>query len=434
MSAAIARRRKQLAAKAKLASEGGEDPITDKMNTLLSPANGTISEETAYEALQLAQSQVRKSVKSGDYAKASVTYGYDVCMQLLDKHLKASVGSQLLHQLAQVLAETHSVCDEAWIERIQNLDAAYLKAVPSAESKAEQKRLYRLHSKFLKSVIAWSEVLGTVTYGALELHVLAANHAWFLSENGADDDGNDDDDGAASNGNGPSKGSNKKSNNKNNKDNKEDEDAEDFTTVALQSAAVTHYALAEKPDLILSKLATLPPPTAAQTKNNHSCAPAPREALLTRSILVMLTMENIRDATTLLTQYIDTIEERKLETLKKSYMAKGDGKSVNHVVFNSMLLSIVRKDKKTGPLYTWLLKGFTGAELATMYKSDMLKGYTSKIGRIFFDIQPPPSMMATLENMMGMMGGGGMGGGPGGMPGMNPAMMQAMMGGMGGGM
>eukprot|EP01083_Nonionella_stella_P103175 294482_1 len=137
MSAAIARRRKQLAAKAKLASEGGEDPITDKMNTLLSPANdGTISEETAYEALQLAQSQVRKSVKSGDYAKASVTYGYDVCMQLLDKHLKASVGSQLLHQLAQVLAETHSVCDEAWIERIQKLDAAYLKAVPNAESKA----------------------------------------------------------------------------------------------------------------------------------------------------------------------------------------------------------------------------------------------------------------------------------------------------------
>jgi len=156
------------------------------MNTLLSP--DTISEETAYEALQLAQSQVRKSVKSGDYTKASVTYGYDVCMQLLDKHLKASVGSQLLHQLAQVLAETHSVCDEAWIERIQNLDAAYLKAVPNAESKAEQKRLYRLHSKFLKSVIAWSEVLGTVTYGALELHVLAANHAWFLSENGADDE------------------------------------------------------------------------------------------------------------------------------------------------------------------------------------------------------------------------------------------------------
>jgi len=422
MSAAIARRRKQLAAKAKLASEGGEDPITDKMNTLLSP--DTISEETAYEALQLAQSQVRKSVKSGDYTKASVTYGYDVCMQLLDKHLKASVGSQLLHQLAQVLAETHSVCDEAWIERIQKLDAAYLKAVPNAESKAEQKRLYRLHSKFLKSVIAWSEVLGTVTYGALELHVLAANHAWFLSENGADDE-------AEANGNGTSKG---KGNNKKSNNNKEDEDAEDFTTVALQSAAVTHYALAEKPDLILSKLATLPPPTAAQTKTNHSCAPAAREALLTRSILVMLTMENIRDATTLLTQYIETIEERKLDALKKSYMAKGDGKSVNHVVFNSMLLSIVRKDKKTGPLYTWLLKGFTGAELSTMYKSEMLKGYTSKIGRIFFDIQPPPSMMATLENMMGMMGGGGMGGGPGGMPGMNPAMMQAMMGGMGGGM
>lgn len=413
MSAAAARRRKQLAAKAALVSAGGSDPITDKMNSLLSP--DSIDEETAYEALQLAQSQVRKCVKSGDYAKATITYGYEVCISLLDKHSKASVASQLLTLLAQVLVETHTTCDKEWIGRIQKLDEGYLKAVgsPAVESEVEKKRLYRLHSKFLKSIIAWSEALGDAHYGALEFHELAANHAWFLSESA---------DAVTS----PLTSAADRT--------KEEEDAEDFTKIALQSSSVTHYALAEKPDAILSKLKTLPKPTEAETKVGHTCPPSIRESLLTRSILVMVTMENIRDATTLLTSYIDTIEERKIESLKKSYMDKKDGKSPNHVIFLSMLLSIVRKDLKTGPLYTWLLKGFSNSELATMYKPELLKGYTTKIGRIYFDIQPPPSMMATLENMMSMMGGGGMGGAPGGMPGgMNPAMMQAMMGGMQGG-
>lgn len=400
MSAAAARRRKQLAAKAALASQGKTDPITEKMNSLLSPES--IDESTAYEALQLAQSQLRKCVKSGEFTKATVDYGYNVCVSLLEKHSKASVASQLLALLAQVLTETHTSCDKAWIERIQKLDGIYIKAVEVVESKVEQKRLYRLHSKFLKTVLGWSDILGDVKVGATEIHELIANHAWFLSESAGASASNDDEDGG-----------------------------EEFTKVALQSDSVTHYALAEKPQAILEKLKDLPDPTAAETKMNHTCPPAAREALLTRSILVFVTMENIRDAHSLLTSYISDVEKRDLEGLKKSYMSKTDKKAPNHVVFLSMLLSIVTKDKKTGPLYTWLLKGFSNSELAKMYKPEMLKGYTTKIGRVYFDIQPPPSMMATLENMMSMMGGGGMGG-MGGMPPMNPAMMQAMMGGGGG--
>jgi len=395
MSASIARRRKQLAAKAALAAQGGTDPITEKMNALLSP--DSIDEATAYEALQLAQSQVRKCVKSGDFTKATVTYGFDICMSLLDKHSKASVASQLLILLAQVLTETHTVCDKAWIDRIQKLNVAYLKAVSAAESHAEQNRLYRLHKKFLKTVLGWSDILGDVAVGALEIHELIADHAWFLSESA-------DSSTAASAAD-------------------DDDQGEEFTKVALQSESISHYALAEKPEAILEKLKGFPDPTNKETKVNHTCPPAARESLLTRSILVMITMENIRDAHTLFSSYISEVETRDLETLKKSYMSKTDKRSPNHIVFLSMLLSIVRKDKKTGPLYTWLLKGFSTAELEKMYKPEMLKGYTTKIGRVYFDIQPPPGMMATLENMMGMMGGGG-----GGMGGMNPAMMQAMMG------
>jgi hypothetical protein len=110
-------------------------------------------------------------------------------------------------------------------------------------------------------------------------------------------------------------------------------------------------------------------------------------------------------------------------------MTKDDGKAPSHVVFGSMLLKILEKDVRTGPLYTWLLKSFR-RELDLMPKSQVISSYTTKIGKVYFNIQPPPSMMSMMESMMGMMGGGGMAGGAGGM---NPAMMQAMMQGMQGG-
>jgi hypothetical protein len=299
-----------------------------------------------------------------------------------------------------------------------------LEAVLVVTSKAEQQRLYRLHRKFLKTLLVWSDVLGETILGSLEIHELVAKHSWFLSQKQQQQQ--------------QQEWNTEKGNGVDNQQVVQDEEGksmsvagggeeDDYSLVALQSESVTHFALAEKPMEILDRLRDLPDPTSHETKMNHVCPPARREALLTRSILVMLTMENLRDAHILLKAYIDNIEKRDLEELKKSYMSKTDKKSPNHIVFLSMLLSIVRKDKKTGPLYTWLLKGFSSAELAKMYKPDILKGYTTKIGRVYFDIQPPPSMMATLENMMSMMGGGG-----GGMPPINPAMMQAMMQGGGG--
>lgn len=146
MSAAAARRRKQLAAKAAAA---GQDPITSKMDSLL--ATEDLDESTAYEALQLAQSQVRKCVIAGDYKKATEAYGNDVLVKLLGKG-KASVASQLLTLLVQVLNETHTACDEDWVEKIQNLSELNLKAIKGIESAngVEFQRLMRLHAKFLK--------------------------------------------------------------------------------------------------------------------------------------------------------------------------------------------------------------------------------------------------------------------------------------------
>ena len=203
----------------------------------------------------------------------------------------------------------------------------------------------------------------------------------------------------------------------------EDEDLE----IGLRNEAVSHYALAEKVSTILEKLKSLPAPTDEEKKMGHVCLPAQRDALLTRAILVLLAIENLRDARTLANSYLKEVEtDRTPAELKKSYLDKADGKAPSHIMFVCMLVRICEKDTKTAPLFTWLVRNF-GAELGTMYEPETVKTYTTKIGRVYFDIQPPPNMMDMMENMMSMMGGGGMGGG-GGMPGgMNPAaMMQAM--------
>jgi uncharacterized protein (UPF0179 family) len=416
MSAAAARRKKQLAAKA---AAQGQDPITAKMNSLLSSSSSDLSESTAYEALQLAQSQVRKCVIHGEYVKAVDTYAYQVLVQLLEKG-KASVASQLMTLLVQVLNETHTECDGEWIQKIQTLSDLNVKAIQGLKSSnhnnsndVEYKRLMKLHAKFLKSVLGWSNSLGKIRFGSLEIHKLLADQLWDMSLSQAENDNESSSapaaDAAA---------------------NDDDPAAEDYTKVGLQSDAITHYALAEDVDTILAKLATLPGPTDEETAQNHVCPPCAREALLTRAVLLLLSIENIRDATKIVTEYLDTIEKRDIEELKKSYMSKTDGKAPPHPIFLSMLVEICRKNVKTGPLFTWALKSFN-VELSKMYKPDVLKAYTNNIGKTYFHIMPPPSMMATIENMMSMMGGGGAGGlgGPGGM---NPAMMQAMMQGMGG--
>jgi hypothetical protein len=116
---------------------------------------------------------------------------------------------------------------------------------------------------------------------------------------------------------------------------------------------------------------------------------------------------------------LDQVEERDENELTKSYTSKEDGKAPSHVIFCCMLLRVCEKDPRTGPLFSWLLRSFK-RELDGLYKIQIIQSYTTKIGKIYFNIQPPPSMMNMLENMMGMMGGGGAGG-------INPAMMQAMM-------
>merc|ERR1712113_594298 len=163
--------------------------------------------------------------------------------------------------------------------------------------------------------------------------------------------------------------------------------------------------MGEKPLIIYKYIKSLRKPGKVELCAGHACSPALCDELLTRSILTFLSIENIRDANILLRECLVEIDETTIESMKKSYMSKVDKKAPSHIIFNSMLITLCLKDKKAGPLYTWLLRSFSASELTHMYKPDILKAYTTKIGHSFFNIQPPPDILSTLENMMTMMNG-----------------------------
>jgi len=386
MSAAAARRKKQLLARKKAQEEAAAalDPVSARLQALLHDED--LKEEAiAYEALQLAQSQVRKKVHAGEYA-AAVDLAYSSSLTILTKG-RVSVASQLLTVLANVLRETHTEETDEIIRKLVELNQAHQDAM-KGQTGEEANRLHRLQRDWLRRLVQWSSELGKIRFGHFVLQELLAEHCWNFSKIvvGSTKDSDDEDE-----------------------------------LMELKSDAIMHMALAEQPDRIVEWLKELPPPTDAEVASGHTCPPAERDALLTRAVLCLCAVENLRDANKLVRAYLEKVEERKADDLTKSYTSKDDGKAPSHVIFCCMLLRICEKDPRTGPLFTWLLRSFK-RELDGLYKPQIVHGYTTKIGKIYFNIQPPPSMLNMLENMMGMMGPGA--------GGMNPAMMQAMMAGM----
>jgi Golgi to ER traffic protein 4 len=398
MSAAAARRRKQL-----IARQNEQDVVGTQLKVLLLDNEESMTEEQAYEALQVAQSSIRRKVKEGKFQDAC-NLAYSTSLALLKKG-RVSVASQLLTLLTGTLRETHTVETEDWITRLIELHVTHTKAMDDMPHGVEAIRLKRLQRVWLASALQWSSELGQIRYGSNKLQEILGEHCWNLSHlveptitgeeevrgggGGGDDIIIDDDD-------------------------------EENEMADLQCDAVQYMALAEKPETIITWLKALPSPAPEETTANHSCPPALRDALLTRVTLLLCALENLRDATKLLHSFIADVEDRNIQDLVDSYTKKDSGKAPSHIVFCSMLVRICEKDTRTGPLYQWAIRSFK-KELDKFHKPQEIVSYTTKIGKLYFGIQPPPSMLNMMENMMGGMGGGGMGGG------MNPAMMQAAL-------
>jgi hypothetical protein len=188
MSAAATRQRKQQQkrAVAKQQSDGGGDGHRDetvalRLDSLLADPT-LVKELVTYEALQLAQSAVRRNVKTGRFAKA-VEVAYATSLALLVKSGRVSVSSQLLAVLVQVLGETHTECTDEWVGRFGELDAAYRVAMDKDKlmGSDERGRLQRLHLQFLKKGLKWSNDLGKVRFGAMGMHSILGNHCWNVS-------------------------------------------------------------------------------------------------------------------------------------------------------------------------------------------------------------------------------------------------------------
>jgi len=402
MSAAAARRRKQLLAKKQSAASeeapADQDPIVARLNGLLAQSSEAATDESktfeeaealAYEALQLAQSQVRKCVKNVD-GQGAFDMAANVIIKLLDsKGRYIGMASQLSTQMVDALMETHTQVNDHILDTIGKIDRSFTNALmqeqkvvvnnatqASAAANSNQEdpkevyeRLKRLHVAFLRKVIKYTDSLGTQRFGDVAIHALMAQCCW---------------------------------------------DSKEYAEAAL------HFCLAEQPQELATLLMTTPdlPPNPPKAP---ALPAAERDALLTRGVIYFLALENMRDANVLLRKFVALDEGRDLDKLARSFLDKTN-KFQTHVTFCSSLLRIC--ETEAAPLFQWLLRAFS-KELS---RFPDLQPYTTKIGRIYFQIEPPPSMMSMMENMMGMMGGGGGGMSPGGF---NPAMMAQMMGGGG---
>jgi Golgi to ER traffic protein 4 len=296
-----------------------------------------------------------------------------------------------LQLLAEILRETHTVETEEWVSRIVELQTSHQNAMQTSTftNTEEVYRLQRLQKTWLLMILKWSSELGIYKYGHNTFHELLANQCWKVAVESSEAD---------QSGSTP-------------------EELEEL--VELQCDAVQHMALAEKPNQILEWLKALPKPTSDELKSGHECPPGLRDMLLTRSILLFAAVENLRDANALIRDYMNEIEERDIQELVKSYTNKDDGMAPSHIIFCCMLVRICEKDTRTGPLFQWLLKSFKRVELDKFHKNTAIQSYYTKIGKIYFNIEPPPSMLRMMEGMMSGMGGG--------MGGIDPAMMQAAL-------
>uniref|UniRef100_A0A7S2K262 Uncharacterized protein n=1 Tax=Leptocylindrus danicus TaxID=163516 RepID=A0A7S2K262_9STRA len=347
MSAAAARRRKQLLQKQKQQQEqnaNGNDAVATRLKQLLSEE---LSESTAYEALQLAQSLLRKAVQT-DQKEAVLEVTHNLCSKLLTGEKSDNnvyfigMASQILVEAASAMLEVRVPANFENIQKFVQLDAFFTTALSKLNERDAIQEKQRV--KYLQKALKWSDLMGSVRYGDLKMNSLLADALWVVGGE-------------------------------------------------FRGDSVNHAALAEEPSIIVQRLMACDD---AEVKESE------RDVLLTRAVLVFCAVENLRDANAVVKAYMEADSSRDFDKLATDFLSK-EVKVKSHVIFCTSVVGILEREQKAGALYTWLLGKFQGY----LQRNPELLPYTTKIGKIYFNIQPPPSMLSQMENMMAMMGGMG---------------------------
>uniref|UniRef100_A0A7S1BUX6 Uncharacterized protein n=1 Tax=Corethron hystrix TaxID=216773 RepID=A0A7S1BUX6_9STRA len=164
---------------------------------------------------------------------------------------------------------------------------------------------------------------------------------------------------------------------------------------------VTHGVYAEEPQEVARRLQK---DVGLREEGEGPAGDRPADVALTVAVTMFLALENMRDATQCVRTYLEE-DDRPTNKLTSSFLTSKS--NTNYVTFCTSLISICETENKQW--FHWL----TGGSQCGKKLMDQNKGlvpYITKIGKVYFNVQPPPTMMSMMENMMGMMGGmGGMG-------------------------
>mmetsp|Transcript_13634 Transcript_13634/g.27175 ORF Transcript_13634/g.27175 Transcript_13634/m.27175 type:complete len:379 (+) Transcript_13634:96-1232(+) len=330
--------------------------LAARMDSLLKTGSGPES----YEALQLASSVVRRYAKAGDVAAAMAT-GTTATMRLLS-HGKIPTATQLSRELIDMMMDYHATAtDETIRDVITPIHEGYVAAIAASvassstendgdESAEDPDREH--HISFLRDAVRWTDKLGTFRHGDPRVHAHLSSASF---DAGRWQDG------------------------------------------------VTHGVYAEDPKFIAARLQSDPelnPP------GGGNAGDQPRDVALTAAILMFLALENARDASACLRAFLEA-DRRDTKKLTAAFLTSKS--SPNYVTFCCSLVRICETDNSGW--FNWITSGSQcGRKLVEQNKG--LQPYLTKIGKVYFGVQPPPSMLSMMENMMGMMGGmGGMGAG-----------------------
>ena len=112
-----------------------------------------------------------------------------------------------------------------------------------------------------------------------------------------------------------------------------------------------------------------------------------RDLFITRAVLQLLSLENLRDANAVFEAFNDKLAKKKVVL---------DSPLMN---FTRFLLLTCERDAQ--PLFLMLQQKYA----PSLARDESFSTYMTYIGQKFFGIQPPPSMAGMLQNMMGMFGG-----------------------------